>query len=106
MLRRHPQIYMPAVKEPMFFARNVAGADGGPRGAFERTGRHNETLEEYLSLFADAREDQLVGEASTFYLWSPDAPARIAAAQPAARIVAILREPAGFLRSLHLQMVQ
>jgi hypothetical protein len=39
-------------------------------------------------------------------LWSPTAAARIAAAQPQARIIAILREPASFLRSLHLQMLQ
>jgi hypothetical protein len=105
-LRRHPQIYMPAVKEPQFFARNWdAGAVGGER-AFERTGRGTETVEEYLSLFSAARDDQRVGEASTFYLWSEIAPARIAQVQPAARIIAILREPASFLRSLHMQMVQ
>ena len=40
------------------------------------------------------------------YLWSPGAARRIAEVQPAARIVAILREPASFLRSLHLQNLQ
>jgi hypothetical protein len=105
MLRRHPQIYMPDVKEPMFFARSQS-PPGVHTRPFERTGRRTETLEDYLSLFAAAGPDQLVGEASTFYLWSPTAPARIAEAQPGARIVAILREPASFLRSLHLQMVQ
>jgi hypothetical protein len=105
MLRRHPQIYMPDVKEPMFFARSQPAPGVHPK-PFERTGKRTETLEDYLSLFAGAGPEQLVGEASTFYLWSPTAPARIAQAQPAARIVAILREPASFLRSLHLQMVQ
>src|SRR5947209_495893 len=104
-LRRHPQIYMPGVKEPMFFARNPPSVES-EAGRFERTGKRSETLDDYLSLFTAAREDQMVGEASTFYLWSPYAPGRIAAAQPAARIVAILREPASFLYSLHLQMVQ
>jgi hypothetical protein len=107
MLRRHPQIYMPSVKEPQFFARNprpiAAGANGNP---LEQTGLRPESLEEYLSLFAAAGPDQRVGEGSTFYLWSEVAPARIAAAQPGARIVAILREPASFMHSLHLQMVQ
>jgi hypothetical protein len=37
---------------------------------------------------------------------SRSAPARIAEAQPAARIIAILREPSSFLYSLHLQMLQ
>ena len=38
--------------------------------------------------------------------WSRVAPARIAQLQPDARIIAILREPADFLYSLHLQMLQ
>jgi hypothetical protein len=108
MLRTHPQIFMPDVKEPQFFARNPRQFSGGERELppLERTGRREETLQQYLSLFAPARPDQRVGEASTFYLWSRIAPGRIAQARPDARIVAILREPASFLRSLHLQMVQ
>jgi hypothetical protein len=107
MLRRHPQLYMPPVKEPQYFARNPnPPATGRSKKTFEQTGRRPETLEQYLSLFASARAGQLVGEASTFYLWSPLAPGRIADARPDARIVAIFREPASFLHSLHLQMVQ
>jgi hypothetical protein len=107
MLRRHPQIYMPDVKEPMFFARNPSQppADSEAR-SLEQTGRRSETLDQYLSLFDTAGADQRVGEASTFYLWSVLAPARIAQMQPRARIIAILREPASFLHSLHLQAVQ
>ena len=103
MLRRHPQIYMPAVKEPQFFAAN---RDPASAGRFEQTGRAPLSLEQYLGLFAAAQPEQLVGEASTFYLWSRLAPGRIAAAQPGAKIIAILREPAAFLHSLHLQMLQ
>jgi hypothetical protein len=106
MLRAHPQIFMPEVKEPQFFARNPPDAAPGALGTFEQTGRHPERVERYLSLFTPAGPEQRVGEASTFYLWSPDAAARIAAVQPRAHIIAVLREPASFLRSLHLQMVQ
>jgi hypothetical protein len=59
-----------------------------------------------VAQFADARPEQRVGEASPLYLWSRTAAARIAAAQPQARIIAILREPASLLRSLHLQFVE
>ena len=52
------------------------------------------------------RREQRVGEASPSYLWSEHAAARIAELQPDARIIAILREPASFLRSLHLQLLQ
>ncbi|HWX96137.1 MAG TPA: sulfotransferase [Solirubrobacteraceae bacterium] len=105
MLRRHPQLYMPPVKEPQYFARNQS-VPSGRKKTFEQTGRRPETLEQYLSLFAPATPEQRVGEASTFYLWSPVAPGRIADARPDARIIAIFREPASFLHSLHLQMVQ
>ncbi len=106
-LRRHPQIYMPDFKEPMFFARNPSPPALAPGvKSFEQTGRRRETLKDYLSLFGAASPAQRVGEASTFYLWSPSAPARIAEMQPRARIIALLREPASFLHSLHQQMLQ
>jgi len=98
MLRNHPQIFMPEMKEPIFFAPEL------PRQAHRY--RAPETLEEYLALFAAAAPGQLVGEGSASYLRSPQAAERIAAARPDARIVAILREPASFLRSFHLQVVQ
>ena len=48
---------------------------------------------------------QLMGEASTTYLLSRTAAPAIAELRPDARIIAILREPASFLRSLHLQLL-
>jgi len=100
-LRAHPQIYMPSLKEPRYFASDL-------RSQFEpvRSGRLPETLEQYLALFDDAREGQLKGEASPSYLRSRTAARAIAELQPAARIIAILREPVSFVRSLHLQMLQ
>jgi Sulfotransferase domain len=106
MLKRHPQIFMPDVKEPQFFARNPNSPIGEGVKVFEQTGRRRETLNDYLSLFDAARPEQRVGEASTFYLWSRIAPKAIAQVQPGARIIAILREPVSFVRSLHLQMLQ
>jgi hypothetical protein len=105
MLRRHPQVFMSARKEPWFFARDNPNPQTSGERSIEFTGRERESLEDYLSLFADARPDQRVGEASSSYLWSHTAPASIAAMRPDARIVAIFREPASFLRSLHLQML-
>jgi hypothetical protein len=101
MLREHPQIFMPSLKEPLYFSSDM-------RLRFEtpRSEKVPQTLDAYLALFADAGADQLLGEASSSYLWSRTAAAAIAEAQPAARIVAVLREPASFLRSLHLQLMQ
>jgi Sulfotransferase family len=101
MLRRRPQIYMPELKETWFFASELRRGRPGRRRAHAA-----DTLEQYLSLFAAARADQRIGEATPSYLRSHSAATRIAELQPAARIVAILREPASFLRSLHLQFVQ
>jgi Sulfotransferase family len=101
MLRRHPQIFMPDLKEPWFFASDLRSRFQPPRSAAPP-----ETLEEYLSLFDSAQPAQRIGEASSSYLWSRDAASRIAELQPDARIIAILREPASFLRSLHLQFLQ
>jgi Sulfotransferase domain len=100
MLRRHPQLHMP-VKEPWFFTpdRAAPAFDGSSPVA-------SRTLQEYLALFDGAAPGQLVGEATPSYLRSPSAAHAIAELQPAARIVAILREPAAFLRSFHLQSVQ
>ena len=98
MLRRHPRIFMPDCKEPVFFAREL------PRRAHRY--RAPDTLAEYARLFADAGEGQLVGEASASYLWSRVAARAIAELVPDARAIAILREPASFLRSLHLQCLR
>jgi hypothetical protein len=104
MLRGHPQIYMPKLKEPRFLA-----SDMSPRPEFADGPRevgYPKTLEQYLALFDDASPDQRAGEATTTYLWSRTAADAIADLQPQARIIAIFREPASFLHSLHLQFVK
>jgi hypothetical protein len=97
MLRRHPQIYMP-VKEPWFFAPD--------RLPLKASAGYPKSLADYAALFADAAPEDVVGEASPVYLMSHLAAAEIAKVKPDARVIAILREPASFLRSLHLQSVQ
>jgi hypothetical protein len=100
MLRQHPDIYMPENKEPWFFASEL----------HERTpprpGGTPKTLDEYAALFDDATPEQLVGEASVLYLWSRTAAQAIFEQCPQAKIIAIFREPASFLHSLHMQFTQ
>jgi hypothetical protein len=99
MLKEHPQIFLPEYKEPRFFAPEL-------RPLPEReTPDRPQTLERYLALFAGAGAHQRAGEASPQYIRSPTAAARIAELQPDARIIALLREPASFLRSYHMEMV-
>ena len=101
MLRRHPQIHMSVEKEPWFFSTELRF-----RAPPRKPVGIPDTLENYLALFAGAAPGQRIGEASTTYLWSRAAAGAIAAVQPDARIIAILREPASFLRSLHLQFLE
>jgi hypothetical protein len=100
MLQDHPQIYMPAEKEPRFFIPELH-----PRSVNGKKPKRPGTLEDYLSLFAAAGPDQRAGEASPQYLRYPGVPAAIAEVHPDARIIALLREPADFLRSFHGQML-
>ncbi len=68
---------MPELKEPAFFASDM-------RARFQRpsSGALPQTLAEYLSLFAAARPEQLVGEASSSYIVSRAAARNIAEVQP------------------------
>ena len=99
MLRRHPQIFMPAVKEPRYLAADL-------RALVPSTAGQPQTMQEYLALFDGAAPGQRVGEASPSYLRSRDAARAIAELQPHARIIAIFREPASFVRSLHLHLIE
>jgi hypothetical protein len=97
MLRQHPQVYMSPVKEPQFF---VAAGEIPQRTLRPRS------LADYLALFSGAEPGQLAGEATPTYLRSKTAASGIAAHNPAARVIAILREPTSFVRSSHLQCLR
>ncbi len=101
MLREHSQIYMPELKEPWFLA-----SDMRPRFQPPRSAPPLKTLDEYLALFSAAEPEQRAGEASSSYLLSNTAAAAIAELSAEARVIAILREPASFLFSLHNQLLR
>jgi len=102
MLLSHPQIHMP-VKEPRYFAPDRRTRYWRPASSRRK---HPTTEDGYVALFAGARPGQRVGEASPTYLRSALAARNIAAVRPDARIIAILREPASLLRSVHLQALR
>lgn len=93
-LERHPDVFVPIEKEPHYFAPD----------RFEHTGRTYSEAE-YLAMFAGARDQKRVGEASTLYLSSEVAPAAIHAFDPRAKIVACVRNPLETVWGLHLQTV-
>ena len=99
MLSQHPRIHL-GQKEPRFFIPEMRERD------MPRPGGTPQTLEEYRAWFAGARPDQLIGDISPDYLWSHESARLIAEVQPQARIIAILREPAAFISSLHRQRLR
>jgi hypothetical protein len=93
-LRPHPNIFMPEIKEPHFFARDL--------GTYPRI----KTLEEYTGIFAGSSTQHLgVGEASVYYLRSATAIANIREFNPDARIIAMFRNPVEMVHALHSQLL-
>ena len=94
-LDRHPAVFMSRIKEPQHFATDLDSGSYLDSVSFMRD------RSVYLDLFKEAREDQIVGEASTWYLYSKDAARNIKSVNPEARIIIMLRDPAEMLYSLH-----
>lgn len=93
-LMPHPSVFMPKVKEPHFFARDLG------------TYRSVRTMDEYAGLFAESTPRHLaVGEASVYYLRSSVAIPGIREFNPDAKIIAMFRNPVDMVYSLHSQLL-
>jgi Sulfotransferase domain len=86
-LSQHSAVYMPTLKEPGFFSSDLAGGVS--------------TLEEYQKLFESASPQCLTGEASTRYIYSRVAIARLLAHNPNVKVITMLRNPVDAAHSLH-----
>ncbi len=96
LLAQHPRLYLSPVKEPKFYlcgerppSRSTQRGPGDAHSAGEWVWRRRR----YEALFAGAPLGALRGESTPFYLYDRAAHARMAADVPAARIVAVLRDP-------------
>jgi hypothetical protein len=93
-LAQHPELFLSPVKEPKYYL-----CGDSPPPAYRGPGDAHSNQEwiwqrqRYLDLFEGAGEDQLAGESTPFYLYQRDARRRIATDLPAARLVAVLRDP-------------
>ena len=91
-LRQHPQIFMPDLKEPRFFAlEGEILTFQNPDSAINYNSIT--TLREYESLFANVTNELGIGEASPLYLYSEKAARRIKHYVPDAKLMVILRNP-------------
>jgi hypothetical protein len=96
-LKGHPEVFMSPAKEPRYFAPDLASAGTG------HDLRYGVDEDRYLGLFAEARAEKRLGEASVRYIYSRQAPALIRDFQPRPYIIAMLRNPVDVVHSMHNQ---
>ena len=99
-LELHPQIWLPAVKEPRYLATDMRRRFTPPR-----SGRLPETIEDYLALSRPLPPTRSSGSLAVLCRLAHGRAAD-RRTRPRAKAIVIFREPAGFLRSLHLQLIQ
>ncbi len=79
----HPQLFLPKLKEPMFFATPECNGETGTI----------RDLDEYQKLYADCPQGSLAFDCSTLYLNVHASAERIHTFNPEARILVMLRHP-------------
>lgn len=85
LLKGHPDVFVPRVKEPHFFSTYPAI-----------------TFDEYRGLYARAQGFPIIADFSPFYLSDPSAHQRIREVSPDARIIILLRDPVARAHSHYL----
>lgn len=102
-LDEHPQVCMSHPKESNFFATDIVTESD----EFHKKPKYFKirTAKQYDELFKHARNNQILGEASTSYLYSSEAANNIYQHNSEAKIIVMLRNPIDFMHSLHMQYV-
>lgn len=93
LLKTHPDVYMSKEKEPHYFMLYKQEYDA--MNAIQKEFYDNSIvdLNKYESLFSDVKNEKVIGEASTLYLYSPWVPQEIKDYNPDAKIIIVLRNP-------------
>lgn len=104
-LRQHPKIFFSELKEPRFFA--LEGKEPNYAGPAQIVNRKAiTTMSAYEQLFQAATHETAIGEASTLYLCSDQAPERIKHHIPNVKLITILRNPIDRAFSSYSHMVR
>jgi len=91
-LKQHPQVFVPALKEPRFFALEGQVPNyKGPVKIANKKAVNN--IDDYRTLFQEAGQSKAIGEASTIYLYEDKTASRIKSYVPDCKLIAILRNP-------------
>lgn len=94
-LKVHPQIYMSSYKEPHYFASDLTPSTPWMKSLKKK--KH------YMRLFRGAKDENMIGEASVFYLFSKTAARNIKKFNSGAKIIIMLRSPVEIIYSLYYQ---
>jgi hypothetical protein len=93
-LQRHPQLFLPSIKEPHYFAFDFLHR------------RAIETSASYDELFRRATDSQLRGDGSAMYLSSTEAIPALIRRCPDVKIIACVRDPVEMFISWHNQCLK
>jgi hypothetical protein len=86
LLKKHPQVFLPDIKEPHFFADITPPPEA-------RDELFPGDVKGYQRLYREARGYAAIGDASPGYLWDQGASRRIHEVSPHARIIILIRDP-------------
>ena len=103
-LKQHPDIFMPKIKEPDFFAFDGLNTKFEGPGEEGRMSINN--IDDYASLFKTCTGQRAVGEASPIYLFEPKASKNIHKYIPNVKIISILRNPIERAFSSYLMLIR
>jgi hypothetical protein len=100
LLKSHPGIFAPKIKEINFFNTDHNREVNKHLGAnyFDLA----QSKDDYLN-FYQGGTDKIKGDFNPIYIFSEEAPKNIFKHNPAAKILISIREPVSFLRSFHFQ---
>jgi Sulfotransferase domain len=100
LLKSHPEIFSPDVKEINYFNsdHNLERKKLLGQNYFQLASSDDD----YAKFFQDAK-DKIKGDFNPIYIFSEEAPRNLFNYNPAARILVSIREPVSFLRSFHFQ---
>lgn len=103
-LKQHPEIYMSPVKEPHFFSFDAESKM--TKGPGDPIHEAITDFNAYQAQFDGVTDEKAIGEASTSYLYRPEAPGRIHSTLPDAKLIAILRNPVDRAFSAYMHVVR
>src|SRR5918994_33933 len=109
-LNQHPDVFMSPRKEPFFFDRELNAHGEVVKQEFGGPGDQQApkyvNIREYEALFAGAKGEKAIGEASPLYIYAPGTAERIKRYVPEAKLIALLRNPADRAYSAFLHAVR